>query len=147
MFARLKEKLAGAASRMSGRTDLLEATCAACALTAAADGDIADSEVGAIMDALTNHPTLSVAFKASQIEQCADGMLKRAKGGLMGRRGLQKEIEQAVGKSTADDLELILCVAIDVSRSDGQGVGAEEQKVLGNIATTLRLDLRSYLNA
>jgi len=147
MFARLKEKLAGASSRMSGRTDLLEATCAACALTAAADGDIKDDEVGSIMEALTNHPTLSTAFKPSQIEQCADAMLKRAKGGLMGRRGLQKEIEQAVGKSTSDDLELILCVAIDVARADGEGVGGEELKVLGGVANILRLDLRSYLNA
>lgn len=146
MFGRIKEKLAGAGARMSGRTDLLEATCAATALTAAADGDIEDSEVGSIMEALANHPTLSTAFKASQIEQTADAMLKRAKGGLMGRRGLQKEIEQAVGKSTSDDLELILCVAIDVARSDGQ-IEPEELKVLGGIATTLRLDLRSYMNA
>ena len=147
MFGIFKEKMKGAASRMSGRTDLLEATCAACALTASADGDIKDNEVTAMIEGLTNHPTLSAAFKPSQIEQCADGMLKRAKGGLMGRRGLQKEIEQAVGKSTSDDLELILCIAIDLARADGEGVGAEEMKVLGGIATTLRLDLRSYLNA
>ena len=147
MFGIFKEKMKGAASRMSGRTDLLEATCAACALSASADGTISDGEIAATMDALTNHPTLSVAFKTSQIEQCADAMLKRAKGGLMQRRGLQKEIEQAVGKSTSDDLELILCVAIDLARADGGGIGAEEMKVLGGIANTLRLDLRSYLNA
>lgn len=146
MFARIKEKLAGASQRMSGRTDLLEATCAAVALTAAADGNIDDGEVGAIMDALSNHPTLSNAFKTSQIEQCADAMMKRAKGGLMGRRGLQKEIEQALGKSTSDDLELVLCVAIDVARADGE-VGAAEMNVLGNIAKTLRLELNSYMNA
>lgn len=146
MFKMLKEKLAGAGSRLSGRTDLLEATCAACALVAAADGDIEDEELGATLEALTNHPTLSAAFQNSQIEQCANNMFKRAQGGSMGRIGLMKEIEQAKGKSTSDDLELILAVAIDVSRSDGEMEPAE-MKVLEKIAATLRLDLRTYLAA
>ena len=40
MFAKMKEKLAGGAKRMQGRTDLLEAVCASAALVAAADGSI-----------------------------------------------------------------------------------------------------------
>jgi tellurite resistance protein len=58
----------------------------------------------------------------------------------------KKEIEQARGKSTSDDLELILAVAIDVSRSDGEMEPAE-MKVLRDIAGVLKLDLNSYLNA
>lgn len=146
MFGMLKEKLAGASSRMSGKTDLLEATCAAIALVAAADGEIEDSELGAALESLTNHPTLSTAFSQSQIEQCANTMFTRAKGGAMGRIGLKKEIEQAKAKSTSDDLELILAVVIDISRADGE-VEPAEMKVLGEIATILRLDLRTYLNA
>lgn len=146
MFGMLKEKLANASSRLSGRTDLLEATCAAIALVAAADGDIEDEELGAALEALTNHPTLSTAFPQSQIEQCANAMFKRAKGGAMGRIGLKKEIEQAKSKSTSDDLELILAVAVDIARADGEMEPAE-MKVLGEIASTLRLDLRAYLNA
>lgn len=146
MLKFLKEKLAGAGSRLSGKTDLLEATCAACALVAAADGDIEDEEVMQTVEQLTNHPTLSQAFQQSQIEQTANNMFKRAKGGLTGRVGLMKEIEEAKGKSTADDLELILAIAIDVSRSDGE-IEPAEQKVLEKIAAALRLDLRSYLAA
>lgn len=146
MFKLLKEKLTGGASRLSGKTDLLEATCAACALVAAADGDIEDEEVMQTIEQLTSHPTLSVAFQQSQIEQCANTMFKRAKGGLTGRVGLMKEIEEAKGKATADDLELILAIAIDVSRSDGEMEPAE-LKVLEKIAATLRLDLRAYLAA
>lgn len=146
MLKFLKEKLAGGASRMSGKTDLLEATCAACALVAAADGDIEDEEVMQTIEQLTSHPTLSVAFQQSQIEQVANTMFKRAKQGLTGRVGLMKEIEEAKGKSTSDDLELILAIAIDVSRSDGE-IEPAEQKVLEKIAATLRLDLRSYLAA
>jgi tellurite resistance protein TerB len=146
MLGFLKEKLASATSRFSGRTDLLEATCAAIALVSAADGDIEDEELATGLEQLTNHPTLSAAFSQSQIEACANTMFKRAKGGSMGRIGLMKEIEQAKGKSTADDLELILAVAIDISRADGE-VEPAELKVLEKIAATLRLDLRSYLNA
>jgi tellurite resistance protein TerB len=146
MFGLLKEKFANSASRLSGKTDLLEATCAACALVAAADGDIEDSELETTLESLTNHPTLSAAFSQSQIESTANAMFKRAKGGAMGRIGLKKEIEQARGKSTSDDLELILAVAIDVSRSDGEMEPAE-MKVLRDIAGVLKLDLNSYLNA
>lgn len=146
MFGFVKERLAGAASRFSGKTDLLEATCAAIALVSSADGDIEDAEMMAALEALTNHPTLSAAFTQSQIETTANAMFKRAKGGAMGRIGLKKEIEQAKSKSTSDDLELILAVAIDTSRSDGEMEPAE-LKVLQEISGILRLDLRAYLNA
>jgi tellurite resistance protein len=146
MFGFVKERLAGAASRFAGKTDLLEATCAAIALVSAADGDIEDDEMAAALEALTNHPTLSAAFSQSQIEATANAMFKRAKGGAMGRIGLKKEIEQAKAKSTADDLELILAVAVDTSRADGE-IEPAELKVLGEIANILRLDLRSYINA
>ena len=146
MFGSIKEKFAKSASKFAGKTDLLEATCAACALIAAADGDIEDSELMTTLEALTNHPTLSAAFKQSQIETTANDMFKRAKGGAMGRIGLKKEIEQAKGKSTSDDLELILAVAIDVSRSDAE-MEPSEMKVLNEIAGILRLDLKSYLAA
>ena len=146
MFGMLKEKLAGASSRLSGRTDLLEATCAAIALVSAADGDIEDSELSTALESLTNHPTLTKAYSQSQIEQCANAMFASAKGGAMGRIGLKKEIEQAKAKSTSDDLELILAVAVDISRADGE-VEPAEMKVLSEIASILRLDVRTYLNA
>lgn len=145
MFGMLKEKLGGAGKRFSGRTDLLEATCAACALVAAADGEIEDSELVATQEALVNHPTLSTAFKQSEIEATASKIFSRAKG-AMGRVGLMKEIEQAKSKSTADDLELILAVAVDVSRSDGE-MEPQEIAVLQKIANTLGLNLRAFLDA
>ena len=146
MLGFLKEKLGNGASRLSGKTDLLEATCAACALISAADGDIEDEELGATLEQLVNHPTLSTAFAQTVIEQTANTMFKRAKGGSMGRIGLMKEIEQAKGKATSDDLELVLAIAVDVSRAEGE-IEPAEMKVLEKIANALRLDLRSYLAA
>lgn len=145
MFGMLKEKLGGGAKRMSGKTDLLEATCAACALVAAADGDVEDSELASTQDALVNHPTLSAAFKQSEIEATASRIFARAKG-TMGRVGLMKEIEQAKAKSTSDDLELVLACAVDISRSDGE-MEKEELAVLQKIANTLGLNLKAFLDA
>lgn len=145
MFGMLKEKLGGGAKRISGRADLLEATCAACALIASADGDIEDSEVIAAQESLFNHPTLSTAFKQSEIEAAANRMFSRSKG-TMGRIGLMKEIEQAKAKSTTDDLELILAVAVDVSRSDGD-MEPQEMAVLQKIANALGLNLKAFLDA
>lgn len=146
MFKALKQKLGGASSRLSGKTDLLEATCAAVALASAADGEIEETEMATALEALSNHTTLSSAFTQSQIEQTANVMFKRAVGGSMGRIGLKREIEQVMGKSHSDDVELVLAIAIDVCRADGD-IEGPEMKVLGEIASILRLDLRSYLNA
>jgi tellurite resistance protein len=145
MFGMFKEKLGGTAKRFAGKTDLLEATCAACALVAAADGEVEDSELAATQDALVNHPTLSASFKQSEIEATASKIFSRAKG-AMGRVGLMKEIEQAKAKSTTDDLELILAVAIDVSRSDGE-MEPQEFAVLQKVANTLGLNLKAFLDA
>ena len=146
MFGKFKEKLTGAFSRLNGRTDLLEAIAAACALVAAADGELEDEEAGATLDALTSHSVLSKSFKVSEIERVTDDMMKRAKGGMAGRLGLKREIEQAKSKSSTEDLEMLLVIAIDVSMSDGE-MEPQERKVLDQIATSLGLNLRTYLDA
>ena len=52
MFAKFMEKLAGGSKKLSGKTDLLEGICAMAALVDCADGDIADDEVEAALNAL-----------------------------------------------------------------------------------------------
>ena len=68
MFGKLKEKLAGGATRLNGKMDLLEAICAACVLVGAADGDFSDDEASVALERLLNHETISAAFSATQIE-------------------------------------------------------------------------------
>ncbi|MDQ2066717.1 TerB family tellurite resistance protein [Xinfangfangia sp. CPCC 101601] len=145
MFGKMLEKLSGGFSRLSGRTDLLEGIAAAAALVAAADGDIEDEEVVAVLAALENHPVLSKSFKSSEIERIADTMLKRAKAGAAGRLGLMREIEEAKARSSVEDLEMLLVIAIDVSNSDGE-MEPQEKVVLGKIAKTLNLNLSTYLD-
>lgn len=144
MFAKLKEKLTGGANRLNGKTDLLEGICAGIVLVAAADGDLSDDEAAVGLDRLMNHETLSVAFSASQIETAFDKQVKRAKQGMSGRLGLRREIEEVRNKSTNEDCEMLLMIAIDVAAADGE-VGAKELAALKTIGQAVNLDPQRYL--
>lgn len=124
--------MAGGAKKMSGKTDLLEAACAACVMVGNADGDFSDDEAMAALDRLTAHETLSAAFSTTQIETTFDRLSKLAKQGVSGRVKLKREVEEAVKKSSADELEMVYCIAIDVAAADGE-VGAKEMKSLKDI--------------
>ena len=144
MFGKLKEKLSGGAQRMTGRADLLEAVCAACALVAAADGNIEDSEVAQIAKSLSSHPVLSAAFSPREIEAVIDKMLSRAQAGRAGRAGLLKEIEEAKSKSDSNDLEMIVLIALDVADADGD-LGDAEKKVVETIGRTLGVNVTALM--
>lgn len=147
MFGFLKDKLTGGAKRLSGKTDLLEAACAACALVGAADGDYSDDEAATGLDRLMNHDVLSKAFTGTQIESAFDKQAKRVKQGMSGRIGLRKEIEEARTKSSTDDLEMIFCIAIDVANADGS-IGDKEMTALRTIGKALGdFTPERYLNA
>ena len=136
MLGFLKEKIAGGAKRLNGRADLLEAACAACVLVGAADGNLDDDEAGVALDRLLNHEALSKAFTSSQIEAAFDKQAKRAKAGISGRVGLKREVEEARAKSTAEDMEMVFVIAIDVAGADGS-IGDKEMKSLRDLGTSL----------
>ena len=144
MFGKLKEKLAGASNRLNGKTDLLEGICAAAVLTAAADGDLSDDEGAVALDRLLNHEAISVSFSATQIETAFDKQVKRAKQGMSGRLGLRREVEEVKAKSTTEDCEMLLMIAIDVAAADGD-IGAKEMGALKTIGQALGLDPARYL--
>ena len=67
MFGKLFGKKAEAAvQKFSGRTDFLEAVCAAAALVAAADGEIEDSEVKATVKAVKANKALAPFTRVSK---------------------------------------------------------------------------------
>lgn len=145
MFGKLKEKLTGGVSKLNGKTDLLEAIAASCVMVGSADGSLDDSEAEVALERLLNHEVLSISFTTSQIEAAFDKQAKRAKSGMSGRLGLKKEIEEAKGKATADDLEMMLMIAIDVASADGD-IGEKEMKALQNIGQLIGIaDVKRYL--
>lgn len=140
MFGKLKEKLAGGAKRLQGRTDLLEAVCAASALVAAADGTIEDSELEATVKSVTANENLRLAFKPQEIEICIDKMLERANGGRVGKMNLYKELSEI----PTEDGEMVLLSALDVADADGD-IDEDEMKVLNKIAAQYGLKVDAYV--
>lgn len=140
MLQAFKNLLGDKAKRFSGRTDFLEATCAACALVAAADGDLGDDELVAAVAAVKANAAIAGAFDARAIETTMDKMCGRAVG-RVGKAGLLKEISEI--KSDTEMAETVLLAALDVA--DKGGIGPEERQVLAKIAGELGLDLNKYL--
>ena len=141
MFKGLKSKLGGSAKRLSGRTDLLEAICAASALVAAADGSVDDSEIDAAIKSVTSNESLNTAFSNTEITGCIEKMLDRAAGGRVGRRALMKEIEDV--QASADEGEIVLLTALDIADADGE-IDDKERKVLDDIASVFGLKVSNY---
>lgn len=132
----LKAKLEGAILKFRGRTDFLEAVCAAAALVAAADGEIDDKEIASAIQAVKANPKLAQVFKQSEIEKTMDTMLKRAQSGRVGRSGLLKELQDV--KKDAEFSDTAYLTALDVADADGKMTN-EERTVLANIAKTLNV--------
>ncbi len=140
MLAMFKSLVGDKAKKFSGKTDFLEAVCAASALVATADGDLDDNELVAAVAAVKSNAALSGAFDARAIETTMDKMCSRAVG-RVGKAGLLKEIEDI--KADHDMGETVLLVALDVA--DSGGISNEEKAVLAKIASTVGLDLAKYL--
>jgi len=141
MFAKLKDRLAGGANRLQGRTDLLEAVCASASLVAAADGSVEDSEIEATIKAVTSNEALNTAFDARQIEGCMQKMLSRAEGGRVGQMNLMKELDDIAGNS--EDSEMVLLTALDIADADGE-IDPDEQAMMDKIAKRLGLNMANY---
>jgi tellurite resistance protein len=144
MFGALKDKLTGGTARLNGKMDLLEGICAACVMTGAASGDFSDDEAATALDRLLNHETLSKAFSGTQIETAFDKQAKRAKSGMSGRLALRREVEDVKAKSSADDCEMLLVIAIDVAATDGD-IDAKEMAVLRTIGQIVGLSVDRYI--
>ncbi|MBN8931897.1 tellurite resistance TerB family protein [Agrobacterium pusense] len=140
MLAMFKSLVGDKAKKFSGKTDFLEAVCAASALVATADGDLDDSELLAAVAAVKSNAALSGAFDARAIETTMDKMCSRAVG-RVGKAGLFREIEDI--KADHDMSETVLLVALDVA--DSGGISDDEKAVLAKIASTVGLDLAKYL--
>ncbi|WP_347139459.1 TerB family tellurite resistance protein [Paracoccus sp. SSK6] len=139
MFGKLFGKKAEAAvQKFSGRTDFLEATCAAAALIAAADGEIEDAEVTATVKAVKANKSLAAGFDGPTIERTINAMLDRAGGGRVGRAGLRKEIMEIA--KDPEMAEGVILTALDVAEADGE-IEPEEQKILDSLAKELGIDL------
>ena len=142
MFAKLKSLVTDTGNRFARDKNYLEAVLASAALIAVADGEIEELEEDALLKAIGANAILSSAWSPREIEQMAQKMLERAKGGRMGQQGLYREIEEVA--KNPDMAEAVLLMALDVSEGDGQ-IEPQEKAVLEKISARLNLNLNKYL--
>lgn len=138
------KKATDAVKKFSGRTDFLEAVCAASALIASADGTIDDGEIQACKKAIMANKALADGFDARTIETCIEKMLDRAGGGRVGRSGLWKEVEE--GCKDPEQAEAIVLSALDVAEADGS-IGDKEKAVLEQVANRAKVNLANLMVA
>ena len=139
MFGALKRAIGAGATQVkteyAGNKNFLEGVIAACALVAAADGDIEDAERAKISALLKNHTQLSM-YPPNEVEAVADRYLRLAKD-ASGRAQLGREMAEVKhgpdGKRMCEDIYL---AAVDIANADGE-VEPQEKAVLEKIAKVL----------
>lgn len=145
MFGKLfGNKATAAVQKFSGRTDFLEATCAAAALISAADGEIEDAEIKATVKAVKACKALSDGFDQQTIDACINKMLDRAAGGRVGRSGLWAEIAEVA--KDPEMAQAVVLTALDVAEGDGE-IEPAEKVVLDRLAKDLSVDLNRLMAA
>ena len=143
MFGKLKELVAGGASKLTGKTDLLEAIAAGGILVSAADGEIEAEEVGVLIESLVGHEVLGASFTETQINQVVDRMIKKAspnaagKIGMVGKLALEKEVREVKAKSSSEDIVLMLAILTDIASSDDDGIEPAEKAMINKISNSL----------
>lgn len=136
--------VADAAAKFSGRKDFLESVCAAAALISAADGEIEDSEVKAVVKAVKANKALADGFDQPTIDKCINTMLERAGGGRVGRMGLWTEVGEIA--KDPEMAQVVVLTALDVAEGDGE-IEPQEMEVLKKLAKTLGVNLDAMLGA
>ncbi|WP_316207522.1 TerB family tellurite resistance protein [Bradyrhizobium sp. SZCCHNR3118] len=132
-----------AINKYTGDGEFLAGVAAAAANVTAADGKIEDSEKEAAISGMLANPTVSGSFGPSEIEQALKDALIRA--GTMSGRMMNKRAIQALITRSPEARQDVFLIAADVA-NDG-GIGAEERKVLADIAKALNLDGEALLAA
>lgn len=138
MFSALKNLMSSGANKVAGKTDYLEGTTAICALVAAADGTIEDSEYEAAVNTILANKTLGGAFPEHVISARLERDFGKAKT-RPGRLELKREIAEI---KDHESREMALMTALEVA--DQGGISPVEETVLKEVADILGLDLAKY---
>lgn len=133
MFGKIfGSKAKEAINQFSGNKDFLEGLCAACALTAAADGSIDDAEYDAALDVIKSNTAISAAFGTGEIEAVFGKMAPKTKT-RSGKAELKEEIRQVIGRDKTGQMgQAIVLAALDVA--DQGGISDQETAVMKDIA-------------
>jgi tellurite resistance protein len=133
MFGKLfGNKAKEAINQFSGNKDFLEGLCAACALTAAAEGGISDSEYDQTLAVIRANSAIAAAFNATEIESVF-GRLSPKTASRSGKAELKAEIRQVIERDKSGAMgQALVLAALDVA--DQGGISDAEVAVMKDIA-------------
>jgi tellurite resistance protein len=134
MFGKMfGNKVKESINQFSGNKDFLEGLCAACALTAAAEGGIDDQEYDATLQVIRSNTAISSAFGSTEIESVF-GKLSPKTATRSGKMELKNEIRQVVERDKSGAMgQSIVLAALDVA--DQGGISEAETNVMKDIAS------------
>jgi tellurite resistance protein TerB len=125
-------KAKDAVNQFSGNKDFLEGLCAACALTAAAEGGIDDAEYDQTLLVISSNTAIAAAFSRSEIETVFGKMTPKTST-RSGKNELKKEIGDVIARDKTGEMgQALVLAALDVA--DSGGISAPEETVLRQIA-------------
>lgn len=133
MFGSLfKGKAKEAMNQFSGNKDFLEGMCAACALTAAAEGGIDDSEYEKTQTVIRSNTAIAKGFSSTEIESVFGRMAGKTST-RSGKAELKNEIREVIARDKTGALgQAIVLASLDVA--DEGGISAAEVTVMRDIA-------------
>jgi tellurite resistance protein len=120
----------------AGDSAFLKGVASAAANVTAADGSIDDNEIDAAIAGMQQNPLVSASYSSSQIEEALNAALSRAKS-RAGRMENKRFIEALMTREVSVRQDVFL-ISADVADQDG--IGAQEQVVLNDIAKLLNVD-------
>ena len=128
----LGNKAKAAVQQFSGNTDFLEALCAGCALTAAAEGGISDEEFDQTLKVIRANSAISSGFSAGEIEQVFGKMAPKT-ATRSGKSELKNEIREVVARDKTGAMgQAVVLACLDVA--DTGGISDAEVTVMKSLA-------------
>lgn len=145
MFGSLfKGKAKDAINQFSGNKDYLEGMCAACALTAAAEGGISDDEYEKSLAVIRANKAIGEAFGSGEIENVYGRMTPKTQT-RSGRAELKNEIREVVARDKTGQMgTAIIYACLDVA--DEGGISDAEVTVMRDIATICNVNYDKLAN-
>jgi tellurite resistance protein TerB len=137
MFRTARETLRNSLSRIRNR-QFLDATMAATALVATADGEVTFSELSALDTVLESIQDLQIYDPHIAVDKYKDFADAIADDPERGRRNAIATVHKVAGD--ADAAELVIRVAVAISKADGE-LSRQEAKSISDLCETLGVPL------
>ena len=137
MFRTARETLRNSLSRIRNR-QFLDATMAATALVATADGEVTFSELSALDTVLESIQDLQIYDPHLAVDKYKDFADAIADDPESGRRNAIAAVHKIAGD--ADAAELVIRVAVAISKADGE-LSPQEAKSISDLCETLGVPL------